>query len=61
MTQGALHFDALLTVNNFDQGINRIKNGIREASGLAVKEAQVMDSAFKNLGTAIGDIFPLRV
>lgn len=54
MTQGALHFDALLSVNNFDQGITRIKNGIREASGLAVKEAQVMDSAFKNLGTAIG-------
>lgn len=57
MTQGALHFDALLSVNNFDQGITRIKNGIREASGLAVKEAQVMDSAFKNLGTAIGGYF----
>ncbi|WP_077417853.1 tape measure protein [Chryseobacterium sp. JV274] len=54
MNQGALHFDALLSVNNFDQGISRIKSGIREASGVAVKEAQVMDSAFKNLGTAIG-------
>nr|WP_315026090.1 tape measure protein [uncultured Chryseobacterium sp.] len=57
MTQGALHFDALLSVNNFDQGIARIKSGIREASGVAVKEAQVMDSAFKNLGTAIGGYF----
>ncbi len=57
MTQGALHFDALLSVNNFDQGIARIKNGIREASGVAVKEVQVMDSAFKNLSTAIGGYF----
>ncbi|MCJ8153250.1 tape measure protein [Chryseobacterium sp. SSA4.19] len=57
MNQGALHFDALLSVNNFDQGITRIKNSIREASGVAQKEAQVMDSAFRNLGTAIGGYF----
>lgn len=54
MNQGALHFDALLTVNNFDQGITRIKNSIREASGVAKSEADKMDSYFKNLGTAIG-------
>lgn len=57
MNQGALHFDALLSVNNFDQGITRIKNGIREASGVAKKEAEQMDSYFRNLGTAIGGYF----
>ncbi|REC56965.1 hypothetical protein DRF62_02065 [Chryseobacterium piscium] len=57
MNQGALHFDALLSVNNFDAGITRIKNSIREASGVAKKEAQEMDSAFRNLGTAIGGYF----
>ncbi|KUJ56452.1 tape measure protein [Chryseobacterium aquaticum] len=57
MNQGALHFDALLSVNNFDAGISRIKNGIREASGVAKKEAESMDSAFRNLGTAIGGYF----
>ncbi|WP_426473448.1 tape measure protein [Chryseobacterium balustinum] len=57
MNQGALHFDALLSVNNFDAGITRIKNSIREASGVAKKEAESMDSAFRNLGTAIGGYF----
>jgi tape measure domain-containing protein len=57
MNQGALHFDALLSVNNFDAGIARIKSGIREASGVAQKEAQVMDNSFRNLGTAIGGYF----
>ncbi|MDF2931209.1 MAG: hypothetical protein K0R36_540 [Chryseobacterium sp.] len=57
MNQGALHFDALLSVNNFDAGIARIKSGIREASGVAKREAESMDSAFRNLGTAIGGYF----
>ncbi|OBW43485.1 hypothetical protein AB670_00014 [Chryseobacterium sp. MOF25P] len=57
MNQGALHFDALLSVNNFDAGITRIKNSIREASGVAKREAESMDSAFRNLGTAIGGYF----
>lgn len=57
MNQGALHFDALLSVNNFDAGISRIKNGIRDASGVAKREAESMDSAFRNLGTAIGGYF----
>ncbi|RKT01106.1 tape measure protein [Chryseobacterium defluvii] len=57
MNQGALHFDALLTVNNFDRGIDRIKNGIKEVSGVAQKETQVMDGYFRNLGTAIGGYF----
>lgn len=57
MNQGALHFDALLSVNNFDAGIARIKSGIRDASGVAKREAESMDSAFRNLGTAIGGYF----
>lgn len=57
MNQGALHFDALLSVNNFDAGITRIKNSIREASGVAKKEAQEMDNSFRALGTAIGGYF----
>ena len=57
MNQGALHFEAILGTRNFEDGLNKIKSEIRSASGVAQKEAAVMDNTFKNLGIAIGGYF----
>ncbi|QYR02339.1 tape measure protein [Riemerella anatipestifer] len=57
MNQGALHFEALLTTKDFERGMERIRNDIRRASGLAVQETSKMDSAFKNLSIGIAGYF----
>ncbi|AQY21334.1 tape measure protein [Riemerella anatipestifer] len=57
MNQGALHFEALLTTKDFERGMERIRNDIRRASGLAVQETSKMDSVFKNLSIGIAGYF----
>nr|WP_244314663.1 tape measure protein [Riemerella anatipestifer] len=57
MNQGALHFEALLTTKDFERGMERIRNDICRASGLAVQETSKMDSAFKNLSIGIAGYF----
>lgn len=57
MTEGALHFNALLTTRDFERGIERIRNDIRRASGLAVQETSKMDNAFKSLSIGIAGYF----
>lgn len=53
----SLNFDALLSTDNFDNGIRRIENQIRGVSNTAARETSVMDGAFKNIGVAIGTYF----
>ncbi|WP_018674838.1 tape measure protein, partial [Riemerella columbina] len=60
MSDGALHFNALLTTRDFERGIERIRNDIRRASGLAVQETSRMDSAFKNLSIGIASYFSVQ-
>lgn len=59
-TDGALHFEALLTKEQFDRSIRSLENQIRGISRTTERETNQMDRSFRKLSLGLGTYFSAK-